>query len=140
MQGFCLVMFATFPFFTLWNRWRFILECAIFLRVCCIMVNIDHEFCWFVWICNGFVLFWHTLGFILCYNIHEGPFFIVKVLHGYVALWLCFLIHFVTIWDSFGLVLLDSHMYQGWCCNMTFVKAHTGSWISLMVMLHNGYV
>ena len=81
------------------------LDYAISPWVCCIMVKFSHVFCWierfeivgFTYVCNGFLVSRYTLSFILCYNIHGGPFCIVKVLHAYVALWLCLLIDFVGL-------------------------------------------
>ena len=64
----------------------------------------------------------------------------MKVLLGYVALWLCLLIVFVGLRDSSGMVLMDYDMHQGLCFITTFMNAHIGSRLSSMVMLHYGYV
>ena len=91
--------------------------------------------------CNGFVVFRHPSNVILCYDIHEGPYCIVKVLHGYVALCLCSLIDLVGLqdwrWNAFlgfrhaSMIMLHYDIYENSYWIMIFLDGHVALWLCL---------
>ena len=55
----------------------------------------------FTYVWNIFVVFQHPSSVVLFYEIHERPYCIAIFLHGHFALWLCSLIDFLGVRDSF---------------------------------------
>ena len=140
MVGFSYV--CNVPFLAFWNWWSFILECVICRWLCCTMVMFIFVFCWSARFCNTWVyLCLQWLCCILSYDIHEGPYCIVNVLHGYVALWLCSLISFVGLWLSrrngflgvqhASMIMLHYDIYQRSYWITTFIDGHVALWLCL---------